>query len=186
MKLLNFTATICLLVVLSISSASAQSKIKFDQPILITSAGQSADVTMASMLCKKVGLETKVAPKATASDISGIQTLIIVPGFSSKGLGAAGISREQEMGRVKDVIAAAQKQKIRILLLHIGGKPRRGQQSDDFNKLVAENAQHLIVVKQGDEDKFFSDIAGKQNVGIDLVEKIAEAMKPLEGSFNKK
>ncbi len=186
MKLVGIAAVTCLFVVYGINSAFAQSKIKFDQPILITSAGQSADVTMASMLCKKVGLEAKVAPKATASDISGIKTLIIVPGFSSKGLGAAGISREQEMNRVKDVIAAAEKQKIKILLLHIGGKPRRGQQSDDFNKLAAEVSQHLIVVKQGNEDNFFSDIATKQNIGIDIVEKIAEAMKPLEGSFNKK
>jgi hypothetical protein len=186
MKLLNITTSVCVLIVLAANILTAQSKTKYDQPILITSAGQSADVTMASMLCKKVGIEAKASAKATASDVSGIKTLIIVPGFSSKGLGAAGISREQEMDRVKEVIAAAQKQKIKILMLHIGGKPRRGQQSDDFNKLVAENSQHLLVVKQGDEDKFFSDIAVKQNVGIDLVEKIAEAMKPLEGSFNKK
>jgi hypothetical protein len=165
---------------------SAQSKFKYEQPILITSAGQSADVTMASMLCKKAGLEAKAANRATAAEIAGYKTLIIVPGFSSKGLGAAGISREQEMERVRAVIAAAQQQKIKILVLHIGGKPRRGQQSDDFNKIAAEASQHMIVVKQGDEDRFFSDISDKMKVGIDVVEKIAEAMKPLSESFAKK
>lgn len=163
----------------------SQSKEKFEQPILITSAGQSADVTMAAMLCKKVGLNAKAVNRATSADVKDFKTLIIVPGFSSKGLGAAGISREQEMERVKEVIAAAQKQKIKILLLHIGGKPRRGLQSDDFNKLCAEVSQHMIVVKQGNEDNFFSDIAVSKKTGIDIVEKIVEAAKPLEGSFIK-
>ncbi len=170
---------------LLITPLYSQSKEKFEQPILITSAGQSADVTMAAMLCKKVNLNAKAVNRATAADVKDAKTLMIVPGFSSKGLGAAGISREQEMDRVKEVIAAAQKQKMRIIVLHIGGKPRRGQQSDDFNKLCAEASQYMIVVKQGNDDNFFSDIAAAKKIGLDLVEKIAEAAKPLEASFTK-
>jgi hypothetical protein len=162
-----------------------QPKEKCEQPILITSAGQSADVTMAAMLCKKVGLNAKTVNRASAADVKDVKTVIIVPGFSSKGLGAAGISREQEMDRVKEVIAAAQKQKMKIFLLHIGGKPRRGLQSDDFNKLCAEVSMHMIVVKQGNEDNFFSDIASAKKIGIDLVEKIVDAAKLLDGSFVK-
>ena len=174
-----------IVIVASTSIVISQSKEKFEQPILITSAGQSADVTMAAMLCKKVGLNAKAVNRATAADVKDVKTLMIVPGFSSKGLGAAGISREQEMERIKEVIAAAQKQKMKIIVLHIGGKPRRGQQSDDFNRLCAEVSQYMIVVKQGNEDNFFSDIAAAKKIGIDLVEKIADAMKPLDGSFIK-
>ncbi|MBP9211909.1 MAG: hypothetical protein KBF97_03860 [Bacteroidetes bacterium] len=176
---------IAALIITAAVMLTAQSKEKYEQPILITSAGQSADVTMAAMLCKKVGLNAKAVTRATAADVKDVKTLIIVPGFSSKGLGAAGISREQEMERVKEVIAAAQKQKIRILLLHIGGKPRRGQQSDDFNKLCGEASLHMIVVKQGNEDNFFTEISTSKKIGLDVVEKIAEAAKPLEASFVK-
>ncbi|MBW7888155.1 MAG: hypothetical protein H3C35_07330 [Bacteroidetes bacterium] len=175
------TAVKYLLFFLFIGAAFAQEK--FQQPILITSAGQSADVTMAGMLCKKAKLDAKTINRAKASDLLGIKTLIIVPGFSSKGLGAAGISREQEMDRVKEVIEAAQKQKINILMLHIGGKPRRGAQSDDFNKLAAEVSKEMIVVKQGDEDQFFSKIAEQKKIKIELVDKIAEALKPLTDAF---
>lgn len=163
--------------------AISQEQIKFEKPILITSAGQSADVTLAGMICKKNQIEFKSVPMATPTDLSGTKTLIIVAGFSSKGLGAAGVSREQEMSRVKDVIKAAKDKKIKILLMHIGGKSRRGNQSDDFNKLAAEAADYMIVVNQGDEDQFFSKISKSKNISLKLVNKIADVGAPLSSVF---
>ena len=69
-------------------------------------------------------------------------------------------------------------------MLHIGGNARRGNQSDDFNKLVAESSSYMIVVNQGDEDKFFSNIAADKKVTIKLVEKIVDATEPIKELFN--
>ena len=150
--------------VITFSLTNAQTS-KYQQPILISSAGQSADVILAGMLFKKINLDYKTVNLAKESDLEGIKTLVIVPGFSSKGLGAAGISREDEMDRVVDLINSAKEKKIEIIMLHIGGNARRGNQSDDFNKLIAESSSYMIVVSQGDEDKFFSDIAtDKKNI----------------------
>ncbi|MBM4169829.1 MAG: hypothetical protein FJ215_11860 [Ignavibacteria bacterium] len=168
---------------LSIVDTPAQTKVKFEQPILITSAGQSADVTMASILCKKGQLTARLESKSVTKDLESIKTLIIVPGYSSKGLGAAGISREEELKRTQSIIAEAKKRNIKILMLHLGGNARRGQQSDDFNKLAAEAASHLIVVKQGDEDQFFSNIAARRKIAVHLVEKMADASGPLQELF---
>ncbi len=176
-------AATALLCVLCACTLSAQDKVKFKVPILITSAGQSADVTLAGSLCKKANLEAKTLPSAVSTDLKGVNTLLVVPGFSSKGLGAAGTSREEEMDRVKKLIAAAREAKIPILTMHIGGKARRGTQSDDFNKLAVESAGHLIVVKQGDEDGFFSKLAADNHVGIDVVDKIAAVLPPLTAVF---
>ncbi len=161
----------------------SQTKPKFSQPILLTSAGQSADVTLAGMLCKKLSLNSKTVTMAKASDLDGMKTLVIVAGFSSKGLGAAGISREQELSRIKELIASAKEKKIPVMMMHIGGKPRRGTQSDDFNKIAGESSAYMLVVKQGDEDQFFSNMASKNKTPIDLIEKIAEAVKPLGEIF---
>jgi hypothetical protein len=163
--------------------AHAQTPQPYQQPILITSAGQSADVTLAGSLCKKAGLEAKVIPAATVADLKGFKTLMIVAGFSSKGLGAAGTSREQELERVKKLIAASREAKLPILTLHIGGKARRGSQSDDFNKLAAEAGHSLIVVKQGNEDGFFTKIAGERRTKITVVDKIAGVVAPLGEAF---
>lgn len=161
-------------------TGQAQEKPTFQKPILLTSAGQSADVTMASTLLKKAKVEAETKSLATADDLKGIRTLIVVAGFSSKGLGAAGISREDEMARITALIDAAKKQKIPVLTMHLGGAARRGSQSDDFNKVAAEAATYLLVVKAGDEDSFFSTIAKTKKIPIDVVDKIAGAVAPLQ------
>jgi hypothetical protein len=114
-----------------------------------------------------------------------MKTLVVVAGFSSKGLGAAGISREQELDRVKSLLGAAQEKKLKIVTLHLGGKARRGNQSDDFNKMAAEVSSYLLVVKQGDEDQFFSKLAAGKKITIELVDKIADAVQPLAKMFEK-
>ncbi|MBN2226155.1 MAG: hypothetical protein JW763_02205 [candidate division Zixibacteria bacterium] len=156
---------------------------KFEQPILISSAGQSADMKLIGMLAKKQKLDAKAVNMAQVSDLDGIKTLIIVPGFSSKGLGAAGVSQKEEMERVEKLVAAAQEKKIPIVMIHIGGNARRKGQSDAFNKLTAEVAERMIVVQQGDEDGFFSEIAREKKIPITLVEKIAEVATPLGELF---
>lgn len=172
-----------LLILAGTASVVAQKLPALQQPVLITSAGQSADVTLAGSLCKRAGLEAKVIPAATSADFKGFKTIMIVAGFSSKGLGAAGTSRDQELDRVKKAIAAAQTAKLPILMLHIGGKARRGTQSDDFNKLAAESARQMIVVKQGNEDGFFTKIAQDRNVQLEVVDKIAGVVAPLVAAF---
>ncbi|MFH0990695.1 MAG: DUF6305 family protein [bacterium] len=182
-RIVVMAIAIVLLVVFQSVVCLAQLKAKFEQPVLVTSAGQSADVTIAGMLFKRAKIVANTVPMAKVGDLDGVKTLVIVAGFSSKGLGAAGISREQELARVKSILATAKEKKIKILTLHLGGKARRGNQSDDFNALAAEASIHLIIVKQGDEDQFFSKIAGEKKIPIDLVDKIADAMTPLGKIF---
>lgn len=182
MKLLFNTLFLFVLASAFTFTSKAQTP-SFEQPVLISSAGQSADVTLAGMLFKKLKLDYKVVNLAKPSDLDNIKTLVIVPGFSSKGLGAAGISREDEIKRVKELLNFANKKKIKILMLHIGGNARRGNQSDDFNKLAAESSSYMIVVSQADEDKFFSNISMKTKISIKLVDKIALASEPLKQLF---
>lgn len=162
---------------------TAQNKDKFSLPILISSAGQSADVTLAGMLFKKNNIEYKANPMAKETDLDGIKTLVLVPGFSSKGLGAAGISRDQEKSRVAALITAAKKKNIKILVMHLGGSARRGQQSDDFNEMAAEASASMIVVKQGNEDGFFTKISNDKKINLKLVDKMADATGAIKEVF---
>jgi len=181
MKLKSLSAVIMLL---AVSAIFAQTPVKFKQGILISSAGQSADMKMISLMFKKMKIDAKENSTAAASDLNGIQTLILVPGFSSKGLGAAGISQEQELNRVKELVSAAEKKNIKIICVHVGGNARRKGQSDAFNRAAAEASNAIIVVKQGDEDKFFTNIAGSKKIPIRYADKIADISTPL-GEFFK-
>jgi hypothetical protein len=157
--------------------------VRFSQPVLVTAAGQGVELAVAGALFKKAGIPAIVAAQAGPADLEGRKTLVLVPGFSLKGLGSAGLDRNREMARVQALIAAAQKANARILVLHLGGKARRGPQSDDFNRVTAAAAHYLIVVKSGDEDRFFTGIAAERQVGIELVASASDALAPLGRLF---
>ncbi len=184
--LIILSAVILLVSAVVADGTDKADKTLFDQPVLISSAGQSADVKLVAMLLKRKKVDATTVVMAKPSDLEGIKTLVIVPGFSSKGLGAAGVSQEQEMERVKTMVAAATEKKMPIIMVHIGGNARRKGQSDTFNKLVAEASVHMIVVAQGDEDKFFTNIATEQTTPIEIVKKISGAATPLGSLFTKK
>ena len=180
MKRRILNAIILVIIFASTSGLKAQ---KFEQPVLISSAGQSADVKLVKMLAQRQKLDANTVLMATAADLEGVKTLIIVPGFSSKGLGAAGVSQQEELERVEMLIKAANEKKIPIVMIHIGGNARRKGQSDSFNKLVAENSKAMIVVSQGDEDGFFTTISKSKGIPLTLVEKIAETEQPMANLF---
>jgi hypothetical protein len=154
------------------------------EPILITSAGQSADVLMVKILAKKAGLKFTFDKSATPQKLKDHATLVLVCGGSTKGLGAAKTDKQQELKRIQTVIDAAKKAKLSIITMHLGGKARRGKLSDEFNKIAAENADYLVVVKSGDEDKFFSNIAQKKKISIKLIDKIMEAGAVMKTVFS--
>lgn len=172
---------ILLVATVSMSTVSAQ---KYEQPLLISSAGQSADVKLVKMLAQRQKLNATTILMATPADLEGMKTLIIVPGFSSKGLGAAGVSQQEEFERVEILIKAANDKNIPIIMMHIGGNARRKGQSDSFNQLVAENSKAMIVVRQGDEDGFFTTISKDMKIPLTLVDKISETEVPMGGLFN--
>jgi hypothetical protein len=157
-----------------------------EEPVLITSAGQSSDVLMAKILADKAGLKYIFEKNASAEKFDSVKTVIIVSGGSVKGMGAAGIDKDQEHERVNSLIEQAKKKNIKIICVHVGGQSRRGNLSDYFNKLVADNSDMIIVVKEGDsEDNFFSNIAKEKNIKIEIPEKIINITDVFKNIFRK-
>ena len=135
----------------------------------MTSAGQSADVQMFNAIASRSGVEATARELVEADDIEvgEYNTLVIVVGGSSKGLGAAGIDAEQEQARV-DAIIEKLKDSVTIVVAHIGGQARRGELSDGFINAVLPYAQYLIVVEEGDSDGLFSNYAAENNIPISI------------------
>jgi hypothetical protein len=160
----------------------AQSALDFNAPILLTSCGQSADGMSMKILLQRDSLAFDYDLQATVSKLEGKGSLIIVIGGSSKGLGAAKISADDETKRVSELIAAARKAKLPILAVHLGGQARRGALSDGFNLLGAENADHIIVVKGGNDDSFFSTISAEKEIPLEIADtalKVGELVKTI-------
>lgn len=153
------------------------------EPVLITSIGQSADVSMLDALMKKVGATYTFNATAPAEEVAKYKTVIIAAGASGKGLGAAGISEEDEIARAEALLKAVKENEITVILAHIGGTNRRGALSDRFNDMVLEQAKYIVVVEEGNDDGKFTDYAAENEIPITLLATIADAMTVLKDLF---
>jgi hypothetical protein len=147
--------------------------------VVITSVGQTSDGMMAKMLMKKLNVEPEYAALLDPAALDGQKVLIAVVGGSSKGLGAAGIDREQEKARGVTLLEEAKKKGIKVLVMHIGGERRRGDLTDMFIEAVTGLGDKVIVVKSGNADGIFSKskAADAELVEVDTVQATVEPLK---------
>jgi Domain of unknown function (DUF6305) len=176
-------AVLIVMATLAASPARA-ADVAFSAPGLLTSVGQSADVAIVKVLLNtqlKLGLGYN--PTAQPADLAGMKTLVVVLGFSTKGLGAAGLDMAKEIARTRALMKAAKDQGVKVLAMHTGGAGRRGQTSDDLIELVVPDADCTIVVASGNKDKIFNQLAARRNAPVIEVEKTAAAGDVVKAIF---
>ncbi len=144
--------------------------VEFEAPVLVTSFGQSTDGSMIEQVMKRLKtVSYSYNPTATGADLDGVKTVVIAVGNSTKGLGAAGISQEQETARAKEFMAAVEKKGVKVILCHIGGATRRGSLSDAFADMVLPLSSYMVVKEDGNEDSKFTSYASTHSIPITLV-----------------
>lgn len=166
-----------LLLSLSVSLVSVSAAVAAD--VAITSVGQSSDGMMVKVLMKKMKIEPDYDALMKPAALSGQKVLIAVVGGSSKGLGAAGINKDDEKARAQGVIEAARKKNMKIIIMHVGGEGRRGDLSDMFITAVTKFGDRVIVVKSGNADKIF-DKSKAPNAKLIEADSIQATAAPLE------
>jgi len=167
-----------------IGAISAQATALADKPALLTSIGQSADLEMVKVLLGRGKIQFTADPLVKAAGLPGAaRTLILSVGGSSKGLGAAGISSEDEIARTKALIKRAKELGMKIIVIHVGGEARRGALSDAFIELCVPAGDLVIVVADGDKDGIFGKLAAPTQIPVVKVEKITAAGAPLAAAF---
>ena len=152
-------------------------------PMMITSAGQSADFDIAKTLMDKAGFVYDMNSTLQPGEIGDIKTLVVSVGGSSKGLGAAGIDANDEVKRIESVVAEAKEKGIKVIALHTGGEGRRGDLSDKFIDGVMPLADYMIVVSTGDSDGYISGIAIQNSIPMASVDQIADVIGALQKTF---
>ena len=130
----------------------------FAADVAVTSIGQSADAMMVNVLMKRLKITPDYDPLMKSDALSSQKVLIAVVGGSSKGLGSAGINKEEEKARGVNLIEAARGKNIKILVMHVGGEARRGDLSDLFIDAVTPLGDKVVVVKSGNADGIFGKI----------------------------
>jgi hypothetical protein len=162
-------------------------------PVLVTSCGQSQGPEMLNIILRRVGVAYDIVPVAAAKDLKAkpYKTLIVTMGASLKGMGAAGVSIEDELKRIADLIDAAKKEKITIIGAHIEGMKRRAQGAEagdttDEQSIdaVGPKSDILFVHMDGNTDGRFTAIAQQKKIpliefakNLDMVAELTKVFK---------
>jgi hypothetical protein len=170
---------------------------KASPPILLTACGQSPELSMLKVMIQKAKIPYDMVDLATVQDLvkkknagTPYKTLIVLMGASLKGMGAAGISIDDEIKRTSELIDAAKRDKITIIGAHIGGMKRRAQGAeagDNTDELsidaVAPKSDILLINKEGNTDNRFTVIAKQRKIPMIEIEKNIELSKEIEALF---
>ena len=195
-KLLNLFVLLLLVPLIFETGIFAQTA---EQPVLLTSCGQSPGPVRLKIFMTRLKLDYDYNLMATADDLIArkeagkpYKTLIIVTGASLKGMGAAGVSVDDELERTADLIAEAKKQGITIIGSHIEGMARRsagasaGDNSDELSiDAVCPNVSFLLVKAEGDSDGRFTTISKGKGIPMVSFELNNDISPVLEKIFSK-
>jgi hypothetical protein len=143
-------------------------------PVLISSAGQSADGVVLNALLKRAQVEATLSNLAEPAELEGFGTLIITLGASQKALGAAGINTAQELERVDRLIQAARERGLAILGVHLGGEGRRGPLSQPYLDAVSGRVDMLLVTADGNTDGYFDGVAEANAIPLAVFQSVNE------------
>ena len=147
---------------------------KVEQPLVVTTCGQSPGALMVWVLCKQIKLPCDRADLLKAEDLkvkaeegNPYKTLIITTGTSMKGMGAAGVDIDFEVARIKAIIEEAKKQGILIIGAHIEGMARRVDATDAASIATVIPQSNLLLIREdSNEDGYFSQAAEELAIPI--------------------
>lgn len=188
---------------LSFSVLMAQEIPKAQYPVLMTSAGQSTDVETLNIIAEEAGIGYDYCDVPTVEMLNdGVgmggresadtgfhveintdlekyptgtpyKTIMFAIGASLKGMGASGLTIEDEEKRLKEVIDYCKANNIFIVAVHIGGVSKRGAPGGDNERMidaVAPYADYIIVAMDSNKDGRFTKIAEEKNIPLTEVE----------------
>jgi hypothetical protein len=159
------------------AAVSGAPPVKAQTPLLITNAGQGPGAKMSRLLIQRTGVvsdfDYNAEPQPADLKAKPYKTMIVVLGSTAKGLGASGITIDQEIERLTATMAEAKKLKIQIIAVLLEGKTRRGKPGGADERCIdtiAPLASYLVVKKDGNEDGRFDIIAKKSGAPLTFID----------------
>jgi len=185
-------------------------------PVLTTSAGQSADINTLNVILEQAGIQYDYCDVPTVEMIkngvglggresgegfhveintdlekfekgTSYNTIIFAIGASLKGMGASGLTVEDEIKRLESIIDYCQNNDIFIIAVHVGGESKRGAKGSDNEKMidtVAPQSDYIITVKDSNKDDRFTNISEQNEIPFTEVEYALDIVSLMKTVFS--
>ncbi|MEW5981206.1 MAG: DUF6305 family protein [Acidobacteriota bacterium] len=173
-------------------SVSGAPPVKGQVPLLITNAGQGPGAKMARLLLQRTGVVTdfdyNAEPQPADLRAKPYRTLMVVLGSTAKGLGASGITIDQEIDRLNAMMAEARTLKLQIVVVLLEGKTRRGKPGGADERCIdaiAPYAGSLVVKKDGNADGRFDAISRKTGAPLTFIDDAVDFGEVVKAMYGK-
>ena len=167
-RIFSFVLVVCILMTIpmfALADISGDTPLTIGTPFMITNAGQGPGGKMGRLLATRAGtlveeedfyyVDVPYAADVTAREYSAI---LIVIGSTDKGLGATGITIDEEIARVNEVMAAAKEANVPVIAVMLE-KDKRSDVSTNANErcidAVCPGAAWMVVIKDVNTDGRF-------------------------------
>jgi len=181
---------LCIALMLSLTSAfaavSGDAPLTIEGPILITNAGQGPGGKMARLLMGQTGTITldkdffySSEPgsghegQVAFEDFANYKALVVVIGSTDKGLGASGITIEDELARLEKMVEAAKAAELPIIGVLLE-KDKRSDIPTNANErcidCICPNAAWMVVVAEGNSDGRFDTIKATTGAPLTILD----------------
>ena len=159
---------------------------QYDCPFLLTAAGQGPgskqlrlliNLSKAFVLGEDFYLEDEPLPRLDEIKSGKYEVVVAVIGTTDKGLGASGITIEDEIDNLEEVIALCQEMNIPIIAVHIEQDKRSTIPTNGNERiidLVCPVSEWMIVLRASNSDGRFDAISAEYGIPLTIVDSALE------------
>lgn len=154
-----------------------------DEPLLITSAGQSTDIYVMKDIANKLMIDNYFIPMATEDQIDEIKSVVIVVGYSEIGIRLNDIDLEKEKRRVKSLLEAVDTRSLSIITIYLRGSQMLNEANQQLLKITTEYSDYLIVAEDSNNAGYFIELAENKGIPVTIVNNVNEISEPFVSVF---
>ena len=197
-KILSFVLMMCVLMTIpmfAFAAVSGDEPLTIGTPFMITNAGQGPGGKMGRLLVSRAGTLTEDedfyyvdVPYAADVDARDYSAIVIVIGSTDKGLGATGITIDQEIARVDEVVARANEKGVPVIAVMLE-KDKRSDVKTNSNErcidAVCPHASWMIVTADANTDGRYDAFKAENGTPLTILDSSMDFISLVQQAFVK-
>lgn len=197
-KNLSFVLMMCVLMTIpmfAFAAVSGDEPLTIGTPFMITNAGQGPGGKMGRLLVSRAGTLTEDedfyyvdVPYAADVDARDYSAIVIVIGSTDKGLGATGITIDQEIARVDEVVARANEKGVPVIAVMLE-KDKRSDVKTNANErcidAVCPHASWMIVTADVNTDGRYDAFKAENGTPLTVLDSSMDFISLVQQAFVK-
>ena len=197
-KILSFVLMMCVLMTIpmfAFAAVSGDEPLTIGTPFMITNAGQGPGGKMGRLLVSRAGTLTEDedfyyvdVPYAADVEARDYSAIVIVIGSTDKGLGATGITIDQEIARVDEVVARANEKGIPVIAVMLE-KDKRSDVKTNSNErcidAVCPHASWMIVTADVNTDGRYDAFKAENGTPLTILDSSMDFISLVQQAFVK-